>query len=103
MTKQIGDIIDRIQGAAAGLRGVRAQLTKPQEPGLAPVEVLSAPRAGGETTPTQEQWDHAKKVITELKNQVEALEAEVSRESKEPDFTSGEVKRTTTTSAKVER
>ena len=82
MTKAIGDIIDRIQGAANALRGVRAKLTRqPPPPGIPSTDV-QPPQIPPEIS--QEDYDHAKKVVADLKAQVDALEAEVSRESQVP-------------------
>jgi hypothetical protein len=85
MTKAIGDIIDRVQGAATALRGVRARLTRlpPDQP--APASTPEVPPAAP-PPPTQEDYDHAKQVIAEMKGQLDALEAEVSRESKVPEL-----------------
>lgn len=79
MSKQTDDLIDRIQGAATALRGVRAKLS-PAPPVPNPSDVPQPPPA----EVTQEDYDHAKKVVAELKGNLEALEAEVSRESKVP-------------------
>lgn len=79
MTKQTDDLIDRIQGAATALKGVKAKLS-PQPAVATPPDVPAQPPA----EVTQEDYDHAKKVVAELKSNVEALEAEVSRESKVP-------------------
>jgi hypothetical protein len=80
MTKQTDDIIDRIQGAATALRGVKTQLS-PAPP--APVPADLPPPAPAQVTP--ENYEFAKKVIAELKSNVEALEAEVSKDSKVPE------------------
>lgn len=82
MSKQSDDLIDRVLGAATALRGVRAKLTP--VPTLQPVEVMSTPPQGPQEV-TQEDYAYAKKVIADMKAQLEALEAEVARESKVPE------------------
>lgn len=81
MSKTTDDLIDRIQGAATALRGVRGKLSPP---------------ASGEPAPppevAQEDFSHAKQVVSELKSNVEQLEAEISRESKVPEAHAAEGK-----------
>ena len=80
MSKQTDDLIDRIQGAANALKGVKAKLSPPA-PAPAPPDVPPAPNP----EVTQEDYDHAKQVVAELKANVEQLEATVSRDSKSPE------------------
>jgi hypothetical protein len=81
MSKATDDLIDKIQGAATGLRGVKVKLSPPQ-PAAPPADV---PPAQPKPEITQEDYDHAKKVIAEMKSTLDALEAEVSRDSKVPE------------------
>ena len=76
MSKQTDDLIGGIEGSVTALKGVRVQLSP-----IPPPEPASPPPID------QEVWDHAKKVVAQLKSQVDALEAEVSRESKVPEAT----------------
>lgn len=78
MSKTTDDLIDRIQGAAMGLRGVKTKLS----PQAAPAQVEVVTPAAPPPEVTQEDYDHAKKVIAELKANIEQLEAQVSRDSK---------------------
>lgn len=81
MSKTTDDVIDKILGAANALRGVRGKLSP--QPVPAQVEVVTPAAPPAEVS--QEDYDHAKKVIAELKASVEQLEAEVKKDSKEPD------------------
>ena len=81
MSKTTDDLIDRIQGEAFALRGVKVQLSP--EPSAAAVEVVVPAKPAPEVT--QEIYDHAKKVVAEMKGNVEALEAELAKESKVPE------------------
>lgn len=85
MSKQTDDLIDKLQGAATALRGVRAKLSP--QPVSAAVEVVTP--AAPAPAVTQEDFDFAKKVVAEIKATIEALEAEVSRESKVPEPNAG--------------
>lgn len=83
MTKQTDDLIARIEGCAVAMKGVKVSLSPP------------APTAPPEATPPPvepEAYEHAKKVIADMKSALEALEAEVARESKVPEHGSAEGK-----------
>lgn len=82
MSKTTDDLIDRILGAANALRGVKAKLS----PGGAAAQDVPPPPP---PEVTQEDYDQAKRVVADLKGQVEALEAEVSRDSKVPESGAG--------------
>lgn len=80
MSKQTDDLIDRIQGGATALRGVKTKLSPRQEQPPAG----DVPPAQPAPAVEQEDYDHAKQVISEMKANLEQLEATVSRDSKVP-------------------
>ena len=81
MSKQTDDLIDRVEGAAVALRGVKVKLSP--QPTLVAGEISAVAGPAPQVTP--EDFAFAKKVIEDMKGALEALEAEVSRESKVPE------------------
>jgi len=90
MGKAIGDLIDRIVGVVTALKGVKAKVGSQAEvPPAAPMV----------ETPSEEDFDHAKRLTEELKGLATTLEAEVAKEAKVPDAAqlSGDTKSKTAT------
>lgn len=80
MSKATDDLIGRIEGAAAALSGVKSKLS--------PLPAAPVPPDLPQPPPpqvTQEDFAFAKKVIADMKGQLESLEAEVAKESKVPE------------------
>lgn len=80
MSKATDDLIERIQGAATALRGVKTKLSPQAQPAQVEVTTPAAPAPQVE----QEDYAHAKQVINEMKGNIEALLAEVEKDSKVP-------------------
>jgi len=72
MSKAISDLVDRIVGVAAALKGVKSKLAVPP-PEQPPVETNT------------DDLEQAKKLTEELKGLAATLEAEVAKEAKVPD------------------